>query len=168
MTTTILPSPAALEKRAGRRWDRPGVPHRGWSCADVIDLGSDEGERLTCEMCGKESIRFVHVMEHPDHDGQLAVGCVCAERMANDYVGPRKREAELRNQAARRATWNRRHWIAKANGNHVTKIGKGKYLTVFRTTSGWYGIAFDKRYSRRWFATPDEAKQAAFDFVEGR
>jgi hypothetical protein len=30
-------------------------------------------------------------MEHPEFSGTLAVGCVCAEHMENDYLGPRLR-----------------------------------------------------------------------------
>ena len=42
------------------------------------------------EMCGNERIRFVHLMQHPDYPHELRVGCVCAEKMSDDYVNPRK------------------------------------------------------------------------------
>jgi len=80
-------------------WERAGVPHRGWTCVNVEDL--DE-QCFTCEMCKSALVRYLHTMEHPEYSGQLRVGCVCAENMSGDYVGPRLREGELRNAANRR------------------------------------------------------------------
>lgn len=58
---------------SGNRWDQPGVPHKGWHCVDVVDLradgeSADETDYATCQMCGNEKIRYVHIMEHPDLD----------------------------------------------------------------------------------------------------
>lgn len=36
------------------------------------------------------SLSFVHYMEHSDLKEALAVGCICAEHMEQDYVGPRE------------------------------------------------------------------------------
>ncbi len=76
---------------------------------DVVDLradgeSADETDYATCQMCGNEKIRYVHIMEHPDLDENFDVGCVCAEKMSGDYEdeGPKRREAKLRNRAARR------------------------------------------------------------------
>ena len=76
---------------SGNRWDQPGVPHKGWHCVDVVDLradgeSADETDYATCQMCGNEKIRYVHIMEHPDLDENFEVGCVCAEKMSDDYV----------------------------------------------------------------------------------
>ena len=88
-------------------WNKPGLPHKGWTCVDVIDLaeGIDETESIPyeqCEMCGNEKIRYAHVMSHPDYPDEIYVGCVCAEKMTGDYVNPRRCENELRNRAQRR------------------------------------------------------------------
>ena len=77
---------------SGNRWDQPGVPHKGWRCVDVVDLradgeSADETDYATCQMCGNEKIRYVHIMEHPDLDENFEVGCVCAEKMSDDYEG---------------------------------------------------------------------------------
>lgn len=82
-------------------WNKEGVPHRGWRCIDVEDLadlvdGTEEIPYEQCEMCGNERIRFVHLMQHPDYPHELRVGCVCAEKMSDDYVNPRKAEDTLR------------------------------------------------------------------------
>ena len=72
---------------SGNRWDQPGVPHKGWHCVDVVDLradgeSADETDYATCQMCGNEKIRYVHIMEHPDLNENFDVGCVCAEKMS--------------------------------------------------------------------------------------
>ncbi len=56
---------------SGSRWDQPGVPHKGWRCVDVVDLRAngepaDDTDYATCQMCGNEKIRYVHIMDHPD------------------------------------------------------------------------------------------------------
>lgn len=81
-------------------WSDPNVPHRGWECVDVIDLADycendDEIRYQQCQMCSNEKIRFVHVMTHPDFQGELHVGCVCAEKMSEDYVNPRNIETYI-------------------------------------------------------------------------
>lgn len=67
-------------------WDKEGIPHKGWVNIDVIDNEDIHGQ---CEMCGKEDIRYAHIMTHPKYHN-LSVGCVCAERMSEDYVTPRR------------------------------------------------------------------------------
>src|ERR1051325_4981142 len=89
------------------KWSEPNVPHRGWTCVNVEDLG----ELLqVCEMCGSAEIRYVHFMRHPDYEGDVGVGCVCAEHMEEDCTGPRLREKALRSRVRRRLTWNDRIW----------------------------------------------------------
>ena len=43
------------------KWSRVGVPHKGWTCVNVEDLGEPEA---VCEMCEIQQIRYVHWMEH--------------------------------------------------------------------------------------------------------
>ena len=64
------------------RWDRPGVPHKGWSFDQMEDA---QDATSTCEMCGNEKVRYVHVMSHPAY-GTLRVGCVCAEKMQGEEI----------------------------------------------------------------------------------
>lgn len=70
------------------KWSIPGVPHKGWTCTSVEDLGAPDE---TCEVCETRDIRYVHHMQHPDYPESLAVGCICADHMENDYEGPRSR-----------------------------------------------------------------------------
>ncbi len=155
------------------KWRMPGVPHKGWTHVDTEDL--DEPSE-TCEMCEAVEIRYVHIMEHPDYDGPLRVGCVCAENMSGDKAGPKRRERELANAAQRRRTWLTRKWRESAKGNPFLNI-QGYNIVVYRAGGGWsYRIAksnplagyiageVDQKWdSRRVYQTEDRAKLAAFD-----
>ena len=49
------------------RWDLPGVPHKGWTLVGFEDIKEDpDTDYETCEMCGNERIRFIHILSHPD------------------------------------------------------------------------------------------------------
>src|SRR4051794_9059202 len=96
------------------KWAQAGVPHRGWTCVYVEDLGEPSA---TCEMCEQQEIRYAHHMEHPQYSGTLVVGCVCAEHMESDLVAPKRREQQLKSASARRTRWLTRRWRTSAKGN---------------------------------------------------
>lgn len=128
-------------------WNDPNVPHKGWTCIEVIDLEdySDDGEIKyeQCEMCNNERIRYVHIMTHPCFLGQLHVGCVCAEKMTDDYLNPRDKEKILRNKASRRSNFNSVEWNFNMNKNTYSKKYKGQYITIVKSKYGNYGVVFD-------------------------
>lgn len=160
------------------RWDQKGVPHKGWHCVGMEDLGRADGN---CEMCGREEIRYVHYMEHPEYDGTISAGCICAEKMESGYrgsttpPGARDRERSLRNVAARRTRWlGLMGWRLSKNGNpHISKDGfhivtfekKGRFKFLIEIVS-----ENEKYFSRRGYPTVEEAQLAAFDammFLKG-
>lgn len=96
------------------RWDRKGVPHKGWIFEYIED---NEGNYEQCEMCGKEGIRFVHVLSHPEY-GEIRVGCECASKMLDDYVNPQQRERTLKNKINRLKNFLKIEW----NYNSTKKL----------------------------------------------
>lgn len=144
-------------------WEKKGVPQRGWSLVESTDLGEPIA---TCEMCDNERVRFIHVMRHPDHKGDLGVGCVCAEKMTDDYVGPRLREAKMRNRASRRLRWLTRTWRVSSKGNDYLNVD-GINVTVYPirqgSRHGRWGYKINDKFSSRSFLSEDDAKLAAFD-----
>ena len=102
--TGSSPSPEWAQVPAGEEnlWKRDDVPHDGWTCVDVIDLGEPSG---VCRMCGRQIIRYVHVMRHPDYPRTIGAGCVCAGRMEGDPERAKAREAAFKNRLARRETF---------------------------------------------------------------
>lgn len=157
------------------RWNKPGIPHRGWECVDVIDLKPGDHEPYdpaTCEMCGNESLRFVHVMEHPEYLGGLEVGCVCAEKMCKDYDG-QARERRLVNRAKRRAKWLTREWRLSSNGNPYLRVegyNVGVYPDKFRPGKWRWWVGFGNAMSNSPISYPsiEAAKLAVFDALANK
>ncbi|MCQ2081753.1 MAG: hypothetical protein MJZ11_08840 [Lachnospiraceae bacterium] len=127
-------------------WNKSGVPHKGWVCIDVVDLADcfndEDVEYEQCEMCGNERIRYVHIMRHQEYPEDLHVGCVCAEKMTDDYVNPRRAERELRNRASRRTNFNKIEWRYNSSKGTYSKKYKGEYITIVKSRYGTYGIFF--------------------------
>lgn len=80
------------------KWNKPGIPHKGWAHIDVEDLEEATGE---CQMCDKKHIRYLHTVSHPDWE-DLVVGRDCAEKMCEDYENPKVRENKAKSQARKR------------------------------------------------------------------
>lgn len=149
-------------------WNQPDVPHKGWLFVDVIDTETAES---TCEMCGKEHIRYVHVMSHPDYAAHLNVGCICAEKMSNDYVNPKRRERKLRAAAAKRVRDKKRAEEMKEVRRDVTNSAvwreskKGNpYLRVqltYDSRNGFYhhrqihAVIFKSKFTDNWAFSVD-------------
>lgn len=148
------------------KWSHPGVPHKGWRCVDIEDLG---GPSATCEMCETQEIRYVHHMEHPSYPQTLGCGCVCAGHMEDDYEGARKREKTMRNAGARRRRWLTRSWRTSHKGNPFLNT-EGYNIVVYPTDWGW-GFRVTNRESNRALSsrlplpTLDAAKLRAFDAI---
>ena len=147
------------------KWSQAGVPHRGWTCVDVEDL---EELAQFCEMCESAEIRYVHLMKHPDYPETLGVGCVCAERMEEDYVNPRLREKKIRSRAHRRNTWPKRQWKVSSKGNSYLNT-EGFNLVVFPVSGpggGYWGLRIKHKETgrsqvgRQRYVTEDAAKWA--------
>lgn len=147
-----------------QRWDQQGVPHKGWALLDV----TDEGDACaTCEMCGKQDIRYVHHMRHADHP-DLDVGCVCAERMSGDYVTHRRLENQLRSKARSKRGWLGRAWLTSLRGNPRIKVN-GYYLSIFPNkfnVSRWSYLIVGRghqQFSKATYPHEAGAKLALFD-----
>lgn len=124
-------------------WNKPGIPHKGWSFLYCDDLLSPDH---VCDMCGKEEIRYVHIMEHKETGMMLKVGCVCAGHMMSDYDLAKENEKEFKNKLARKETFLNKAW----------DIESGKYLDeikrlILRYKKNTYSISiakYDPIYSK--------------------
>jgi hypothetical protein len=150
------------------KWSDPGVPHKGWECDDVEDLGEPNA---ICEMCEIQEIRYVHHMTHADYPEGLAVGCVCAENMSGDYVGPSFREKLLRDRARRRKSWSKRMWRqAGYYGDDKNRwyLNTDKHrIEVMGASMGWVIVIDNRRgrkqRGRRTYQTKEAAMAQALD-----
>ena len=147
------------------KWSQPGVPHKGWICIEIEDLGALDA---ICEMCEVQEIRYAHHMEHPAYPESLRVGCVCAAKMEDDYDRPLKRERALKNAAQRRHRWLSRKWRTSVRGNSFLNTD-GMNIAVFQRRPGVWGgritdrITESELISKRRYVTEETAKLAAFD-----
>jgi len=145
-------------------WDDPNVPKKGWVCVDVIDLGRPVGE---CGMCGKEDIRYVHIMRHELHP-TIGAGCVCAGNMEGDVSAAKERENSLKNKINRFKTFTVTNFKTSAKGNLYTKY-KNTVITFMQSkkeNGGWNFVESGEFSS--YFKTLDEAKRAAFEKIDAR
>lgn len=153
-------------------WNKPDIPHKGWTCSDVFDVRAndeppDEVNYETCEMCGNERIRFVHLMRHPEHPTELRVGCQCAEKMSGDYVTPKEREKGLRSRAARREKWLTRKWKMSRKGHPWLKAGDFHIVVCSEGQNPiHYRLFINERRGQRLYPSENTAKLAAFDAIE--
>lgn len=146
------------------KWSDPGVPHKGWTCVDFEDL---EEPSEICQMCELAEIRYVHIMRHPEYEEDLRCGCVCAEHMEGDYVGPRRRETDAKNVSSRRMRWLTREWRISENGNLFLRTD-GFVIVVYPMGDGFGGFIEDsisgrKKFSNKRYQTVRDVKAAAFD-----
>lgn len=152
-------------------WKQPGIPHRGWSLIDVVDIrdngqSEDDTDYENCMMCGHEKIRYVHIVYHPEIEEEFRVGCICAENMTNDYINPGRRERDLRNMAKRKSNWSNKRWKLSQKGNLYLKIDTHLIVIFEDKTSKKYKVMIDKTIGIMKFETIESAKLAAFDGVE--
>lgn len=159
-------------------WKREDVPHSGWHCVGVEDLGAPVG---ICQMCGYQIIRYAHQMEHPEY-GPLSVGCVCAGRMEGDVETAKRREAEFKNKQSRRLRFFQRKWKQSQKGNEYLKID-GHVIVLYhhsKNTQANHGArdgkgregasvwkyAIDNQFCRTVYATRERAMAGVFDALE--
>ncbi len=142
-------------------WKCQEVPHIGWNCVGVEDLGAPVG---ICEMCGYQIIRYAHQMEHPDY-GNLSVGCVCAGKMEGNVAEAKRREADFKNREARRESFLRRQWKRSKRGNEYLKID-GHLAVLCREEKDKWKYSIDNEFCQVGYDTREEVLQGVFRALE--
>lgn len=155
----------SIEKGHGK-WSLHGVPHKGWSCIEVEDLGEPA---LVCEMCETQTIRYVHFMQHPAYEHILRAGCVCAGKMEGNLDKAQRREDNMKSRAGKRQRWLGRKWKKSVKGNEYI-ISEGYIETIFGKEGDWKACIKEKDsdrtiWSRRKYKTIHEIKLASFDYI---
>jgi hypothetical protein len=149
------------------KWSKSGVPHKGWECIDIEDLGEPSE---ICEMCEKNEIRYVHYMKHSDYPDILAVGCVCAGNMEENLLVARKRDDFMKSRSNKRKKWiNHRSWKISRKGNIWIK-SEGYIIVMVDHNSYWNAsIKSENDEVNEWlprrFDSISAAKLAAFDYL---
>lgn len=155
----------SIEKGHGK-WSLRGVPHKGWVCVEVEDLGEPA---TVCEMCETQTIRYVHYMQHSAYEHILRVGCICAGKMEGNLAEAQRRDDTMKSRAGKRQRWLNRRWKISAKGNEYI-IAEGYIVTIFRKDGDWKASIKEKDgdrtiWSRRKYQTISEIKLASFDYI---
>ena len=104
--------------RVAGKWLEPDVPHSGWTCTSVKDLGESSH---VCEMCGYFLVRYVSRMTHPNYR-HLKVDFLCAGAMEGDCE--RARERIVRKRKAARAKEEARERAAERAAKKARKVAE--------------------------------------------
>ncbi len=153
---------APVDEMTENLWNDPNVPHSGWICAGITDLGSPSG---ICQMCGHQIIRYVHQMIHP-HYRSLGVGCICAGRMEGDVNRAKKRERDFKNRAARLESFRKRTWKNSRKGNPYLRINHRVVVLYQNKQHQFWSFAIDNSFSSGKYKTREEAVDAVFHALE--
>ena len=145
-------------------WKNDDIPHEGWYCVGITDLGSPCG---VCEMCGYQIIRYVHHMVHNSYGGTLNVGCVCAGKMEGDIEKAKKRERDFKNREARKESFMNRKWNQSRNGNPYIKIKNHLIVLYKKKGEEIWKYSIDNEFCPEIFKTKEDAMQSAFEALEG-
>ncbi|MDE6989964.1 MAG: hypothetical protein K2P42_04835, partial [Lachnospiraceae bacterium] len=152
-----------LKSDAPNLWKSDDVPHDGWTCSGIEDLGAPVG---ICEMCGYQIIRYAHHMEHPRYHS-LTAGCVCAGRMEGDIEAAKRREADYKNRESRRASFFKKKWKYSKKGNEYLKTdGHVIVLCQLERTGNQWKYAIDNTFCKTLYSNRDTAAAAVFDALE--
>lgn len=153
----------AVDEGEENLWKRSDVPHEGWVCEAIYDLGAPVG---ICRMCGHQIIRYVHVMRHPSYPRTIGAGCICAGRMEGDPERAKERENAFKHRQARLETFLKIPLRRSRNGNEYIKY-KGEVITILQDKykKGYYKTVCRGVYSAP-FSTKEAAILDAFDTLE--
>ena len=153
----------ALKENTPNLWKHDEVPHFGWNCVGVEDLGAPVG---ICEMCGYQIIRYAHQMVHPKYQS-LSVGCICAGKMEGDIDEAKRREAEFKNRQTRRINFFKRKWKQSKKGNEYLKVD-GHIVVIYKlakANNSWkYSI--DNEFCKIAYTTRDRVLSGVFESLE--
>lgn len=105
-------------RRCRKRLLELGAPLEDWFCIAVYD---EEDAVFTCQLCGCDKVRYVHVMRHREYLDDISVGCICAGVMEGDLMAAQERERLMRNRSQRRMKFIQRGWTTKRNGEFVRR-----------------------------------------------
>jgi hypothetical protein len=153
------------------RWNTLNIPHKGWVLLDVIDIREDgqseeETDYETCMMCNNERIRYVHIVMHSEVKEEFKVGCVCAEKMTNDYLTPKKLEKKLKQRTAKRINWVKKIWKSTENGNYTLNYQEHRLLIFKDQKTKKYKCKIGEVWGKKSFDNMEQAKNAVYNGID--
>jgi hypothetical protein len=146
-----------------KKWKNNGLPRKGWVFYDIEDSLSLNS---FCEWCGT-SIRYIHILFHPDNDILTNCGCICAEHLTEDYVNPKKREKNLKshlNKIKRLKKTVFKNFRQSKNGNYYFKCD-GLFVLIYKKNLK-YKLKINEIWGKKEFNNFENAFEIAWDFIK--
>lgn len=134
-------------------------PRSGWQYAGWDDLGDLSG---SCDLCGKE-LRYSFLVTHPDWT-PLEVGEQCCDTLTSTDDATIERESIRRREGKRNRFVKSPRWRWHPFG--VQAIKHLRIDILIGKDAGGFFISIGGTEGKKRYATLDETKGAAFDFVE--
>ena len=147
--------------RCGNYWYSE-LPKKGWEEIDVIDL--DEYPGGSCSFCST-NYRYEHIIKHLDIAGEFNVGVVCAEKLTQDYVNPRRREKELKQRKSKIERWVQSSKWKKSEKGNIYREENGVHVLIFGRGAN-FKVKIGDIWGKKTFPSCIEAKKAAFCGLE--
>ena len=147
-----------------------GAPLEGWYCIEVVDVREDDEDAplWTCELCGCDKVRFIHVMDNPLYFEPVRVGCICAGIMEGDILAAEERERRMRNRASRRRSFLKHRWQHSARNVWYRTYRKKSLMIVDH--DGQFAVHAGSKVATRHEGKPIRdfysAIYAAFDLAD--
>ena|SRR3990167_3047075 len=134
------------------------LPRKGWVLQGADDLGELRG---SCDWCGTQ-IRYVHFINHKDNDLSFGVGCICAERLTEDYVNPKLREKNFKKQVSCLKSWMKSpRWKVSKKGG-IFRRDKSLFIYLRPIEKG-FKIRIGNIWGRKIYSSREAAIRAVFD-----
>lgn len=156
-------------RRCHKRLKELGAPLEHWHCECVIDGESDD---FICELCGCQKVRYIHVMVHPEYDGAIHVGCICAGIMEGDLIAARARDDAAKRKSQRRANFRKKKWAGSDGRSWITRY-KNRHVVIERDSfrgRDFFKISIDsEKYQWRnnqRVKTLEDAKLYVFELID--
>ena len=153
--------------------DTPGVPLDGWTHVGMKDMTLASAR---CVMCGEATLRYLHVLTHPEFPHRVQVGRACALSMTDDPAAVCRREREMVDAEGRRERldvlrsrafdrWTQEGaWKKSRKGNFFREIA-GMLVVIFgdKDDPGLWKFVVGGTFGKETFDDPWDAIEAAFE-----
>ena len=156
-------------RKCHKRLRELGAPLENWNCREVVD---GETADFICELCSCQKVRYIPVMEHPEYNGELNVGCICAGSLEGDLIAARERDDAARRKSSRRANFRKKKWEEQGENRWGAKYKRRSVVIereVFRGRD-FYKIQIDTDCYQWWknrrIETLEDAKLVVFELID--
>lgn len=156
-------------RRCHRRLKELDAPLENWHCIEVEDNETDD---FVCELCGCNSVRFVHVMIHENYGGVLQIGCICAGYMEGDLIAAQDRDEAAKRKSARKKNYRKKQWQKVSEDKWSLKY-KRRSVTIERDSflgKSLFRIQIDNECYQWWYnrriTTLQDAKAVVFEIID--